>query len=275
MIRFVFYPMMILLASAFAGFAELPPKVHNMVFQDLAERWDEAAPLGNGMLGALIWREDSVLRFSLDRADLWDNRPVDSFQQPEFRFDWIYQHVLKGDIQAPQNIVDEPYRREPAPTKIPAGRLEFDAADFGKVERVQLDIGQALCTVAWDQGVLLKTFIHAVEPVGWFMISGVTTALEPRIVPPPFGEPEEQTENVDSLNTHKLSALGYPAPQMEKGEKYTSYLQKGCGDFSFAIYCAWDYLDEQTIVGAWSIQSTEDERRPLLAAQNAVRRALK
>ena len=41
---------------------------HDLHFKYLATQWDEAIPLGNGMLGALIWQKDNRLRFSLDRA---------------------------------------------------------------------------------------------------------------------------------------------------------------------------------------------------------------
>jgi alpha-L-fucosidase 2 len=36
--------------------------------------WDEAIPLGNGMMGGLLWGEKNLLRMSLDRGDLWDER---------------------------------------------------------------------------------------------------------------------------------------------------------------------------------------------------------
>jgi len=38
--------------------------------------WDEAVPLGNGLLGGLLWGEGGLLRLSLDRGDLWDERPA-------------------------------------------------------------------------------------------------------------------------------------------------------------------------------------------------------
>ena len=34
--------------------------------------WDEAIPLGNGMLGVLLWGKDNTINLSLDRGDLWD-----------------------------------------------------------------------------------------------------------------------------------------------------------------------------------------------------------
>ena len=50
----------------------------DLIFSSLAQSWDEAIPLGNATIGALIWKKDSTLHFSLDRTDLWDLRPTDS-----------------------------------------------------------------------------------------------------------------------------------------------------------------------------------------------------
>ena len=37
-------------------------KTHNLQFDTLAKHWDEALPIGNGMLGALIWEKNGNLR---------------------------------------------------------------------------------------------------------------------------------------------------------------------------------------------------------------------
>lgn len=54
-------------------------------------------PLGNATVGALVWQRDSALRFSLDRTDLWDLRPMDSISGPNNRFAWVREQVMKGD----------------------------------------------------------------------------------------------------------------------------------------------------------------------------------
>lgn len=35
-------------------------------------RWDEGAPLGNGLLGAILWGHEREIYLSLDQATLWD-----------------------------------------------------------------------------------------------------------------------------------------------------------------------------------------------------------
>jgi SAM-dependent methyltransferase len=48
--------------------------------------WDEAVPLGNGLLGGLFWGEGRTLRLSLDRGDLWDERPADGVRWTDFNY---------------------------------------------------------------------------------------------------------------------------------------------------------------------------------------------
>ena len=55
---------------------QLSPEASDLVFDDLAHSWDEAIPLGNATLGSLVWEQDSMVRMSLDRVDLWNLRPT-------------------------------------------------------------------------------------------------------------------------------------------------------------------------------------------------------
>jgi alpha-L-fucosidase 2 len=55
---FTFLLSFALIATALAQ----PGPQHNLRFNELAKRWDEAIPLGNGMLGALVWQKQGNLR---------------------------------------------------------------------------------------------------------------------------------------------------------------------------------------------------------------------
>ena len=68
-------------------FANAQPNTsHNLVFDSLAKHWDEAMPLGNGMLGALVWQQECKLRISLDRVDLWDERTAVDLSKFDYKF---------------------------------------------------------------------------------------------------------------------------------------------------------------------------------------------
>src|SRR5690242_21794916 len=82
-----------------------PTSKHNLHFNTLAKTWDEGIPLGNGTLGALIWQKDGQLRFSLDRSDLWDLRPMKGLDGPEFSYKWIIEHVKNKDYKVDRKSV--------------------------------------------------------------------------------------------------------------------------------------------------------------------------
>ena len=65
----------------------VPGAEWDLVYDRPAMVWDEALPLGNGLLGALVWGDGAPLRISLDRTDLWDLRPVAAFERPEYNWE--------------------------------------------------------------------------------------------------------------------------------------------------------------------------------------------
>jgi|GEM_PF-5639292 len=53
---------------------QAPGSVENLKIKAPITRWDDALPLGNGLMGGLLWGEATKLRLSLYRGDLWDER---------------------------------------------------------------------------------------------------------------------------------------------------------------------------------------------------------
>ena len=68
---------------------------HDLNNTSLAQSWDEGIPLGNGIIGALVWEKENRLRLSLDRADLWDLRPMENLNTPDYKFSWVYEQWKK------------------------------------------------------------------------------------------------------------------------------------------------------------------------------------
>src|SRR5665213_2031171 len=133
-----------------------PKPSDNLQFDSLATRWDEGMPLGNGWLGELIWKKDNKLRISLDRVDLWDDRPMPKIGQLKFK--WVVAQVNKGQYDTVHKIGDEPYDKNPAPTKIPGAALEFNYMPFGKVISNVLDIKTAFSTIKFENGTVLYNY---------------------------------------------------------------------------------------------------------------------
>lgn len=245
---------------------------HDLRFDELADQWDEAIPLGNGTVGALVWQKEDRLRFSLDRSDLWDMRPMKGLHREEFSYQWVADQVRKNDYKPVQQYFDAPYDREPAPSKIPGGALEFDTKGWGKVESVHLSLAGAVCEVTWSGGIVLKTFVDAVKPVGRFRFENVGEDFIPQLIAPRYQG--AVTNTGDPVGGDDLSRLGYEQGTIRKEGNSIVYHQKGWGGFSYDISAHWKAVDERTIEGVWSISSQFPNRKPEAGAAEVTAAAI-
>ena len=159
---------------------KLPQSCHGLNMTELPQRWDEAIPLGNGLTGGLLWQKDGKLRLAIDRADLWDLRPVEAFKSPDHTYRFICDQVIhKKDMRPVYALIDDRTANDPAPTKIPAGALEFDIHKLGKVKEVALDLATAVCTILWENGVQARFFIPAEGNGGRFRFVNLPDTLSP------------------------------------------------------------------------------------------------
>lgn len=132
-------------------------------------RWDEGLPIGNGLVGALVWGEGRTIRISLDRADLWDTRLPGIFKSP----DWTYANMVAlkeaKNHARHQELFDVPYDTIPYPTKLPAGRVEITLKEGDSIQEFHLTPGQnrAMVRVATPEGGEFTVGISAAytEPV--------------------------------------------------------------------------------------------------------------
>jgi alpha-L-fucosidase 2 len=242
---------------------------HGLRFGELAQSWDEAIPLGNGELGALIWQKSNHLRFSLDRSDLWDLRPIESFNKPEFSYRWVAEQVLKGDYAPVQQLFDVPYNQLPGPSKIPGAALEFDVDSLGAVNNVQLKLDDAICIVEWDSGATLETFVQADFSSGWFFFKNVPEGFEPKLIPPEY-QKQEKSKQVNALAGQDLQRLGYTQGKMIKDRNKMIYRQQGWGSFEYEVAVAWKDSDKNSVQGCWSISSTFSEKKSGKRAEQVV-----
>ena len=233
-------------------------KKHNLSLDSLPTRWDEALPIGNGMLGALVWNKEGSLRFSLDQAELWDERPMKGLHRNEFSYKWIQEQVFKKDYKPVQDNFDWPYDNEPAPTKIPGGAVEFNMEKFGKVVSAELDIKTATVKVIWDKGIVLKTFVHATKPIGYFSFENIPSSVEMNLIAPLYNNPVKNI--ADPVGGDDLGRLGYKQGSIKKTDNSITYLQQGWGGFKYKITIEWKYTSTHSIEGAWTI-STEDKKK--------------
>ena len=136
-----------------------PPASQNLVLIAPIRSWDEALPLGNGLTGGLLWGEGNLIRLSLDRGDLWDERP---HAEPG----WWKKRTWKvgGDWDGPYNGV--------TPTKLPAGRIEMTLDESQRIKTFELNLATAEGWVHFHNGHKLDAFFSATSPVALLRIPG-------------------------------------------------------------------------------------------------------
>ncbi|WP_373496942.1 glycosyl hydrolase family 95 catalytic domain-containing protein [Aquiflexum sp.] len=232
---------------------QLPPYYMERSFSDLAQTWDEGIPLGNATLGALIWQKEGKLRFSLDRADLWDLRKMENIDFEKYDFNWVKKQWENNQYGAVQRQYDVPYDTLAGPSKIPGAALEFDISGLGEIESIKLDLQKAYCVIQWKNGTKLRTFVHATEPIGWYSFENLKTELLPTIVPPPYVG-AGSTEALDPVSGQDLRRLGYSAGKLSQNENSVTYDQEGWDGFQFQVNTRWKNSGDH-IVGNWSISS--------------------
>jgi len=238
---------------------------YELRFPNLASSWDEGIPLGNATVGALVWQKEGKLRMSLDRADLWDLRPMENLNFEEYDFNWVYEQWKNNTYKNVQDKYDAPYDNSPAPSKIPGGALEFDISSLGEIASVKLELKTATCEVRWKNGVVLKTFVHATEPIGWYRFENLKKPIRPIIVPPAyFTSKESGVEN--PVTGQDLRRLKYEAGKVTQKGNTITYNQKGWNEFNFQVYTKWeegaDYLE-----GSWSISSQKTAEEIVATAE--------
>lgn len=266
--KILFFALLLLNGMLFAQ----PAQQHDLNFKVLANAWDKAIPLGNGMIGALVWQKDNHLRFSLDRADLWDLRPMKGLHRKEFSYQWVYNQVQKKDYGIVQKYFDEPYDKEPAPSRIPGGALDFDTHDWGKVQSVHLYLQNALCEVKWQNGIRLKTFVHATKPVGWFRFENLSKETKIQLIPPKYQG--EVKISGDPVGGDDLARLGYRQGKVLQQRNCIVYQQEGWGGFSYQICVRWKKINTTTIEGVWSISSQHPDKKVNLTASDVTFKAM-
>ncbi len=241
-----------------------PRPEHGLQYDRPATTWDEAMPLGNGLLGALVWGDGAPLRISLDRTDLWDLRPVPEFHTEDYSYAKMRQWVREGRIDDLHRLYDDPYGHA-GPTKIPAGRIELSLGDGATFQSASLDLARAVTRVRFADGATAEIFVHASEPVGMIRISGATLE-KVTLLPPPFSGEITEEAGANKISAGDLATLRYPAPQVHEGDHWTGYAQQGWGGFHFAVVLRWQQTDEGW-VAVWSVATSNETADPLQHAR--------
>lgn len=194
--------------------------------------WDEAIPLGNGILGCLIWGRSNALRLSLDRCDIWDCTDA-----PKAGGRYTYENLIKlykeNKHDEIYEIFDTPYSK-PSPTKLPAGKIIVDLGLDANVIS-ELDMERAEATI-YAGGVKLRSFLDATGSAGLIDINTENCSF--RLENPEYGKiGEPDVEDGESLKN-----LHYEDPILSDethGDVRTiSFIQKVGESMTYGLFLA-------------------------------------
>ena len=236
--------------------AGLPSAEQNLRLSAPILTWDEAVPLGNGIMGGLLWGENNLVRLSLDRGDLWDERPS---AEKEW---WKNRNWKKGgDWDGPYNGV--------TPTKLPAGRLEITLDPAQKIKAFELNLATAEGLAHLDDGATLEALFSAAEPVAMLRISGPAPIALDLI---PSGAKKGDGDAGPSSGG-AVSQLGYAAakPGSEGAAKW--YVQEAADGFQYCACIETRRVGNATVV-AVAVTSTKDAADLLALARKRCSAAL-
>jgi len=260
-----------ILICSLAVFAEEHgERVHGVDYAIPAATWDEALPLGNGTIGALVWGDGAPLKISLDRTDLWDLRPVPEFTSPEYEYETMRAWEKEGRYEDLIKLYEDPYGKRPAPTKIPAGRIELTLSGAPAFANARLNIAEPEASVSFANSSEVRVWIHATEPVGHFAILNAHDVTLELRAPAFGGVPEKAAEQ--AIVVGELAHLGYPKPVESRGETWRAYVQEGWGGFRYAVHVCWE-ADGETITGAFSIATNREDADPAALARKRAENA--
>ncbi|MCW3120391.1 MAG: hypothetical protein JWM28_4473 [Chitinophagaceae bacterium] len=250
--KLFFYPFIFIFSHSLIA---QPTAAHNLKFDSLAKRWDEAMPLGNGWLGELIWEKDNKVRLSLDRVDLWDDRPMPDINK--LKFNWVIEQVKKNEYDTVQQLGDVPYEIYPAPTKIPGASIEFDVRKFGKVTSNELDIKTALSVIKFENGVVFNNYIHANNQVGYFGFENLpSTDIIPELIIPNYNSGEMGISG-NSVEGQGLEKLGYKKGILTKMANSILYHQPTWNGTYYEVLIKWQKFSANRIIGQWTITNNK------------------
>ena len=197
-------------------------KKYGLNFKKSITRWDEAIPLGNGILGSLIYGAGPII-FSVDRIDLWDERKNPTIMTKEYNYENLVKYASGDDKAWQEKLRIFESANTDYPSKLSAGRILFDFGITTENLESKLDIctAEAQVTVNVGDKKTIKSFICATENVGVVKVEG-DFKLEV-IAPKYFCAQHEK-------------ALGYPETENYKEDEYFYYVQKTRTEYCFGVF---------------------------------------
>jgi len=141
---------------------EVKIQMEKLIADEPAARWEEAFPLGNGSLGAMVWGGLATEVLDLNEESLWSGYPRDDLNYEARRFikpvrDLVWQ---KRYLEA-QNLIENKFLGSTPEAYQPLGRLLIEDLSLKAEEGIKnyrriLDLRRGLFLLQAEQGPLFE-----------------------------------------------------------------------------------------------------------------------
>ncbi len=153
-------------AAAFSADADPHARDQVLWYRQPAQQWLQALPLGNGMIGVMVFGGVPEERISLNESSFWSGRPHDYDDTNAFRyFPQIRDLVFADKFQEAEKIVNDHFYGNPKAQEAyqPIGDLilSFSETNYTNYRR-ELDMETGVATVSYRQGdavITRETFV--------------------------------------------------------------------------------------------------------------------
>ncbi|MCH7227037.1 glycosyl hydrolase family 95 catalytic domain-containing protein [Haloferula sp. A504] len=245
---------------------------HTILFDRPAEKWQEALPLGNGTLGAMVFGRILEDRYQFNEDTLWSGHPHDySNKGAVEHLNAIRQLIFEGkqkeaETLAMQKFMSIPLRQE---AYLAFGNLKVRMPDHGTVENYQrfLDLPTATATVRYEaDGVRYQRECFSSAPDKVLVIR--YTADKPGKISMELTQdsphPVHQVKAIDGqvhlsgkstpklnsdreavLTFHSISSVEAKGGTMETGEK--SVTVRNANEVIIRLVAATSFIDYKTV----------------------------
>ncbi|MDR3458699.1 MAG: glycoside hydrolase N-terminal domain-containing protein [Verrucomicrobiae bacterium] len=165
--RWFIFAALLLAAAQLPATESSPPRLW---YQQPAEKWTEALPIGNGRLGAMVFGGVFDERIQFNEDTLWTGQPHDYVragagdQLAEIRRRLAAGQVKEASALAKSNFLSDPVRQK---AYQPFGDLHLHFPGQGEVTeyRRELDLDTAIATTTFQlDGVTFKREVFASNP---------------------------------------------------------------------------------------------------------------
>lgn len=209
----------------------------------------EGIPLGNGLLGVLLWASDGVFRFTLNRQDYWNHRGEIRWGNCASYLKALECLNAGNNARVIPELVGHVREGAPNPCRLPLGRVELD--------------------------------LGGVEPVSWLETATGIVRLNGKV--PVVIDPDPKVCRVHILGVHERTRpvapqaaevraywkkYGIPEPVAWESSGVRGYWQDNAEDGAIAF--AVGVCSDQTVI---AVEIAPDARMACAACERSIREA--